>query len=109
MHNYERYTLTSHNCYVCLHTSLYDAGSLINPRIIFFSAELVEPPSKFTEVYMEIILIANFCGNFVEPSCYIIVERLLEYFNNCRLVRQFLISGTRFVVRLLEMRCAEAI
>jgi len=80
---------------------------MINPRIIFFSAALVEPPSKFTEVCVEIILIANFCGNFVEPSSYIIVERLLEYFNNCRLLNQFLMSGIWFVVRLLEIRCAE--
>ena len=69
----------------------------------------MEPPSKFTELYVEIILIANFCGNFVEHSGYIILERLLEYFNNCRLLSQFLMSGTWFVVRLLEVRCAEVV
>lgn len=67
----------------------------------------MEPSPKLTEVYVEIILIANFCGNFVEHSCYIIVDKLLEYFNNCRLLKQFLMSGTWFGVRLLEMRCAE--
>jgi hypothetical protein len=70
---------------MCLHTSLAIwRREFAYPPHHFLPADIVDQLAKFAEVYMENVLIANFCGNFGESSCYVTVDRLFECFNVCR-------------------------